>query len=170
MSIFSHRHIVPDEDKNMFVEMIGKHGGIINKICYYYAADADDFRDLRQDVLVNLWEGRDSFRGLSNVSTWIYRVTLNTCISSFQKRKKRGVSVPVDVLIHVEDDDVSLLEQHKSLHQMIQRLSHREKAVLLPWLDGADYATISEITGITRNTVATLLRRAKEKLNRMANS
>lgn len=150
--------------------MVRIHGGIVNKICYYYAADADDFKDLRQDVLVNLWEARASFRGDSKESTWVYRVALNTCISSFQKRKRRGAKVPIDTLINLESEESEILEQHRLLHRMIQQLSHREKAVILLWLDGADYETISEVTGIGRNTVATLLRRGKDKLNKMANS
>lgn len=170
MSFFNFRNKIPVEEQQRFVDMIGKYGGIINKICYYYAANADDFNDLRQDVLINLWDGRRSFCGKSKESTWIYRIALNTCISSFKKRKHRGISVSIDSLINLPSDDASLLEQHSMLHSMIQRLSHREKAVILLWLDGADYESIVDVTGINRNTVATLLRRGKEKLNRMANS
>ncbi len=169
MSLFN--RIETSEDvKTGFVELVRTHSGIINKVCYFYAEDADEFNDLRQDVLVNLWEGRNSFRGKSKLSTWVYRVTLNTAISSFRKRKSRGVKVPVESLINLESDDTSLLEQYREMHALIQRLNHREKAVILLWLDGADYNLIAETTGITRNTVATLLRRAKEKLNKLANS
>lgn len=158
------------DEKERFVEMVRSNAGIINKICYFYVDDTDDFNDLRQDILVNLWDSRNSFRSVSSLSTWVYRVSLNTAISSFRKRKRRGVKVPVDTLIEVESQDSSVLEHYRELHRLIQLLGHREKAVLLMWLDGADYNTISEATGITRNTVATLLRRAKDKLNNMANS
>lgn len=171
MSFFNRKSPpVSQDEKESFVAMVRDHAGIINKICYFYADDADDFNDLRQDVLVNLWDGRKSFRGLSGLSTWIYRVSLNTAITSFRKRKRSGVKVPVEALINLESDDSSTLEQYRELHRLIGLLGHRERAVLLMWLDGADYNMISEATGITRNTVATLLRLAKDKLNRMVNS
>ena len=159
-----------DEEKERFVDMVRLNAGIINKICYFYAEDTDDYNDLRQDILVNLWDSRHSFRALSSISTWVYRVALNTAISSFRQRKRRGVKVPVDALIELRSDDSSIQEQYRELHRLIMLLGHRERAVLLMWLDGSDYNTISEATGITRNTVATLLRRAKEKLNNLANS
>ena len=167
---FLRRKSVSDAYQNEFIELIRRHSSIINKICFYYSSDADDFKDMRQDVVVNLWDSQETFRGESKISTWIYRITLNTCISSFQKRKRRGISVPIDSLLDFESDDTSVVEQYRIMHEMIARLSHKERAVILLRLDGADYDTISEVTGICRNTVATLLRRAKQKLIKMGES
>ena len=97
-----------DEEKERFVDMVRLNAGIINKICYFYAEDTDDYNDLRQDILVNLWDSRHSFRALSSISTWVYRVALNTAISSFRQRKRRGVKVPVDALIELRSDDSSI--------------------------------------------------------------
>lgn len=72
--------------------------GIITKICYFYSNDSEGFQDLRQDVLAAMWYSRTSFRGNANVSTWVYRIALNTCVSSMRKHKKGGQRVELEKL------------------------------------------------------------------------
>ncbi len=151
-----------------FLDIIDNNSSVITRICYYYAQDTDDFNDLRQDVIANIWAYRDSFRGDSAISTWIYRLTLNTCISALRKRKQKGGSVSLETLTDLHSDTSDTAGMHRELYRMISRLSPADKAIILLWLDDLSYDNISDIIGIGRNTVATRLRRIKEKLAKMA--
>lgn len=67
----------------------------VGKVCYLYAMDSDDFDDLYQEVLINLWRGFDGFEGRAKVSSWVYRVALNTCISYYRRnRRHTGRAAP----------------------------------------------------------------------------
>ena len=151
------------ETENRFTRLISKHEGIINKICYSYAICSDDFNDLRQDVLVNLWRGMDSFRGNSSVVTWVYRVALNTCVSAARKRVARKEQPLAGILEQSENDD-SENDRVVILHEMIASLPLEERALILLWLDEIPYDEIAEVMGYPRNTVAVKLHRIKEKL------
>lgn len=156
-------------EEEEYLAMIHRYSGIITKICYYYATDADDFNDLRQDVLANIWQSRNSFRHEASESTWIYRLSLNTCITNFRKRKRNPSTVPIELIAEPEAEKSDALARHNELHALISRLNLREKSLILMWLDEMSYERISAITGMPRNTVAVQLHRAKEKLKKIAN-
>lgn len=67
--------------------MIKEHKSTIYTVCFMFSKDSDEVSDLFQEVLINLWKGYDSFKNLSNVNTWIWKVSFNTCISCERKRK-----------------------------------------------------------------------------------
>lgn len=156
-------------EEEQFLRAIESNNGIITKICYYYAKDAEDFNDLRQDVLTNMWAYRESFRGDSSLTTWIYRLTLNTCISAFRKKKRKGEKVSLETLTGLSADTTDISEMHREMHRLISRLSASEKAIVLLWLDDRPYEEIAIIIGCPRNTIATRLRRIKEKIVKMSN-
>lgn len=150
--------------RKAFEETVRRYDGVIRKVCYFYATDTGDFDDLRQEALVNLWRGFPKFRGDASLSTWIYRVTLNSCVSFFRRNRKGGATVPVDQcpgLLAESDDKAEMLRE---MYRMINRLGNADKALILLWLDEHPYDEIAAIMGLPRNTVASRLRRAKEKL------
>lgn len=133
--------------------------------------DADDFNDLRQDTFVNLWRGLQQFRGDSQLSTWIYRVCLNTCVSTVRRRKGKSSLDPLDALNDIPEPSLeSERDNSAMLHQFIAMLAPLDKAVIMMWLDERPYEEIAEVTGLKRNTVASRIRRIKEKLASMARS
>ena len=69
------------EREQEYLAFIEENKRIIYKVCYLYAADEEEMKDLRQEVLINLWKGYPQFKGTAQLSTWIYRVSLNTCIT-----------------------------------------------------------------------------------------
>lgn len=148
--------------------LIDRYGSLINKVCYMYADSVEDFDDLRQEAFINLWRGIGSFRGEAEVTTWVYRVTLNSCVSYFRKNQKYK-STPLDALPEQASDDMDRGNQIKEMHALINRLDRVEKALILLWLDEYPYDTIAEILGMPRNTVASRLHRIKEKLIRYSN-
>lgn len=153
--------ITEEED---FLALVDRSKGIITKICWYYAHDAGEFEDLRQDVLAAMWHSRSSFRGDSAPSTWVYRLALNTCISSLRREKRRGVRVALDQLPEIAAEESTALSRHREMHALIDRLRPDDKAIILLWLDDMPYDEIAAIVGMPRNTLATRLRRIKQRL------
>lgn len=138
---------------------------LIYKVCYMYATDRDHFQDLYQEILANIWEGLRSFRGESALSTWLYRTAINTCVT-FYRRYNRHASdmTTLDFAGDLHADDGTHGEQLREMYRLISKLGKIDKAIILMWLDERSYDEIAEVTGFTRNNVATRLRRIKQRL------
>lgn len=152
------------EMRAAFSELLCRYDAVVRKVCYFYASDLEDFNDLRQEALVNLWRGFPRFRGEASISTWVYRVTLNSCVSFFRRHRKGRATVPIEDcsgLLAETDDKAAMLRE---MYRMINRLGAADKALILLWLDEHSYDEIAQIMGEPRNTIASRLRRAKEKL------
>ncbi|WP_290054843.1 RNA polymerase sigma factor, partial [uncultured Muribaculum sp.] len=123
---------------------------------------------LRQEIYVNIWLGLKQFRGDSKMSTWIYRVAVNSALMALRSSKPKIETVSVDfglLDISSEADDVQR-ENLQALQSLINRLEDIEKAIMLLWLDEHSYDEIADIIGLKRNTVAVKIHRIKEKLSK----
>ena len=83
-------YLIMDSFEIDFARIVREHKGTIYTVCYMFSKDEEEVADLFQDILVNLWKGFANFRGESSPRTWIYRVSLNTCISADRKKKRQG--------------------------------------------------------------------------------
>ncbi|MBQ8169689.1 MAG: sigma-70 family RNA polymerase sigma factor [Bacteroidales bacterium] len=151
-----------------FARIIREHKGTIYTVCYMFSKDEEEVADLFQDILVNLWKGFAKFRGDSSIRTWIYRVSLNTCISADRKKKRRGETVPLDMKINLFDDSAEDMKQVRMLQDRISRLGPFDKAIVLLWLENLSYEEIASIVGITVKNVSVRLFRIKEQLKKMS--
>lgn len=133
-----------------------------------FSNDADEVADLFQEVLVKLWNGYDSFQGKSDIKTWIYRVTLNTCITLDRKKRRRNramLSMDVDYFDSQEQETA----QVRILHERIARLQPLDRAIILLWLEQISYGEIGEIIGISAKNVSVRLARIRVQLKNMSN-
>lgn len=151
-----------------FAQVVREHKGTIYTVCYMFSKDEDEVADLFQDILINLWKGFSKFRGDSNIRTWIYRVSLNTCISSDRKKKRKGETVPLDMNINLFDDSQEDMKQVRMLQGRIRRLGPFDRAIVLLWLENLSYDEIGAIVGITAKNVSVRLFRIKEQLRNMS--
>lgn len=158
-----------DKEKQ-FTSLIMEYKRVIYKICYMYATDGENFKDLYQEVVINLWKGFDRYEGKSKLSSWIYRVGLNTCISFYRQQQRRGEHTSLDVLYGLEAENDETAARLREMYRLIAGLSKFERAIILLWLDENSYEEIAEIVGIPRGTVASRLKRIKDKLTKLANS
>lgn len=151
--------------------ILDRYDPMISRICFGYADSDTRLEDLRQDAIIGIWQGLEKFRGESDLRTWIYRVTLNTCVSSLRTRSRRpSASALRDLYENLTTEDESRKAMVEKIHEGIADLSPLDKAITLAWLDEFSYDDIATITGLGRNTVATRLRRAKETLiNKLKN-
>ena len=149
-----------------FVKLIKENEGIVFKIALVYAFNEEDQKDLYQEIVYQLWKSFDSFRGDSKVSTWMYRIALNTSITHLKKEKKKGSMVPIDsvLLNKIEHIDTLMDERIQLLYKHIKQLNTIEKGVVLLYLEGKNYEEIATITGFTVSNVGTRLNRIKQKL------
>lgn len=171
-SDYSNRGLKTDAEA-YFLELTERYGQLVNRICLSYADSRADFDDLRQDVWINVWKSLDGFREYSSLDTWIYRVTLNTCVSCLRKRKRSVLTSPIDGIFPEPADDVesdSLHERIRILHGLISRLSPLDKAIMTMHLDDRSNAEIAEVAGLTKGNVATRLSRIKSRLSSEINN
>lgn len=153
-----------DKEKR-FMTVVTDNRQLIYKVCYMYATDRDHFQDLYQEVLANIWEGLDSFRGNSAISTWLYRTAINTCVTFFRRHNRHSSEMTsLEVASELVADDNVRGEHLREMYALIAKLSKIDKAMILMWLDERSYDEIAEVTGFSRNNVATRLRRIKQKL------
>lgn len=135
-----------------------------------FSKDEDEVSDLFQEILIKLWQGFDSFKGESDIKTWIYRVSLNCCINQDKKQKRGGKRVELDVDIHPYEDNYEKSLQVKQLYSRINRLGLVDRSIILLWLEGLSYEEIGAIVGITTKNVSVKLLRIKEQLKQMSNN
>lgn len=151
-----------------FETMVRRHKNTIYTVCYMFSKDQDEVNDLFQDILINLWKGFDGFRGDSKVDTWIWRVSLNTCISDDRKKKRRGEKVPLDMATNLYTDTDNDSKQIQQLYARINKLGVMDRAIVLLWLENMSYDEIGAIIGITPKNVSVKLVRIKQQLLQMS--
>ncbi len=145
-----------EDKKREFEKIVEKHKSTIYTVCYMFSKDKMEIDDLFQNILINLWRGYESFRGDSNLATWIWRVSLNTCITT--ERKKKGsqtVSLSMDVDFY--EDSGADAKQARALHDRIQKLGMLDRAIVLLWLENMSYEEIGAIIGISAKHVSVKL-------------
>ena len=159
----------PPENEILFNSLIKENSRIINSVCYFYSSDNIPFEDLRQEVYINIWKGLDQFRSESKVSTWIYRIAINTALMSIRTGKKKINTVPIDSIIfnNSQETDNSQKDRLEALDSLIDKLDEIEKAIILLWLDEYSYEEIAETMGMKKSNVATKIFRIKEKLSKL---
>jgi RNA polymerase sigma factor (sigma-70 family) len=153
-----------------FVELINRHRGIIFKVCHLYGYEKDYQEDLFQEIVLQLWKSMPGFRNESLITTWMYRVALNTAISHFRKEKKTPGSLSLTDA-EFEIPDLSVLgaedERIEMMSVAIQQLTRIEKAIIMLYLEEKTYQEISDIMGISLTNVGVKLNRIKNKLGKI---
>ena len=118
-----------------FLSMIREYERVIYKVCYLYTTPNATLNDLYQDVVLNLWKAYPKFRRECKISTWIYRIALNTCISFIRKEK----NIPEIVALNQASDRIEESDEMqtmlKQLYRMINRLGQLEKSIILLYLE-----------------------------------
>lgn len=145
-----------------FGRLVNEQKTTIYSVCYMFSSSKNEADDLFQDTLINLWQGFEKFRGECSIRSWVYRVSLNTCIS--HKRKKQIKTIPLDLSPDILDKRTTIGKQNAMLHERITKLEPFDRAIVLLWLEDMSYAEIASITGISIKALGVRLVRIREKL------
>lgn len=154
-------------DEIQFLKLIADNQAIIHKICRLYRDSREDREDLFQEITYQLWRALPSFKGEAKVSTWLYRVALNTAIASFRKKKPDVTyctSLP-DLPEETQSDELGIRQER--LFAALKQLDDSEKAIIALYLEELNYQQIAEITGINENYVGVKLNRIKNKIQKL---
>lgn len=152
--------------ENKFNKIIKENEGLIFKVTTLYTNNFQDRKDLYQEIIYQLWKSFGSFNERSKLSTWMYRVALNTAIYYLKQTKRRVDTIPIDLEIHwfADERDKTEEEKVKLLYAHIQMLNLLERGIILLYLEGKSHEEIACIVGITTSNVGTKIMRIKEKL------
>ena len=134
-----------------------------------YENDADIRNDLFQEIVFQLWKSFSSFRGEAKITTWMYRIALNTAISGFRKQT-RNVRTEDLKEMHFNISDSWGEDREEDIQRLqwaIRQLSEIERAMIMMALEEVPYDEIAETIGITQNNVRVRMNRIREKLKKL---
>lgn len=158
------------EQESKFTELVREYKNTIYTVCMMFADKPEDTDDLVQEALINLWRG---FQKADDVcKSWVWRVSMNSCITIDRKRKKRSSECPLtaDMESMMNNCDESDRNNNiKLLYDRIHQLNAFDRAIVMLWLEGMPYEEIGDIIGISTKNVSVRLIRIKEQLKKMNN-
>lgn len=147
-----------------FLKVIHDYQKIIYKICRVYRDSREDQEDLFQEIVYQLWKSYPSFKGESKISSWIYRIALNTAIAIYRKSKIL-IDYYQEFPEHIQpSDEKTISENEERLFWALRKLDDSEKAVISLYLEDFNYQEIAEITGLSESNIGVRLNRIKNKL------
>jgi RNA polymerase sigma-70 factor (ECF subfamily) len=163
---------VNKEIEHKFIVEFEQNQNIIHKVCRIYTSNQDAHNDLFQEIAIQLWKAYPKFRGESKLSTWMYRIGLNTAITLYRKSKRSIVTQDFDlVLYRIESTsyDDTEEEQLKLMYKAIQQLNDIDKALIFLYLEDVNYKEIAETMGITEVNARVRMNRIKTRLKTILN-
>ncbi|MEJ8842449.1 sigma-70 family RNA polymerase sigma factor [Lacibacter sp. H375] len=152
-----------------FLIDIQNNQNIIYKVCNLYRDRREDQEDLFQEIVYQLWKAYPGFKGEAKLSTWMYRIALNTAIAAYRKPKV-DITYPEEIPDHVHyAAELNSSENEERLFRALRILTDAEKAVISLYLEDYSYQEIAGITGLTESNVGVRLNRIKSKLKERLN-
>lgn len=157
-------------DEQKFINLINEHQGLIHKVCIMYESDREVRNDLFQEIVLQLWKSFPTFRGEAKITTWMYRIALNTAISGYRKQSRNVKTEDLD------EAHLNISEQYpgdegqenaQKLQWSIRQLTEIERAMVMMALEEIPYEEIAETIGITQNNVRVRMNRIREKLRKL---
>ncbi len=150
-----------------FLEQVRNNQGIIYKLVGLYARDAEEKKDLYQEVLLQAWRAWPAFRQDAQFSTWLYRICLNTILTQKRKPRRLDFKDSLEGIAPVVENGMTQKEEALRLKMAIRQLPETDRAVISMHLDGYDNAEVAGVLGISTNHVAVKLHRIKQQLGNL---
>lgn len=163
--------MIDEKATNEFLNIVEENKKLIYKVSCIYCDSTIDKKDLFQEIVANIWKAYPHFKGNSKISSWVYRIALNTAITWFRDYAKQKKYVEYSNFVPNASNDEELEELYEQLYSAIGHLGKIDRAIILLQLDGYSYDEIAEIIGLTKTNVATKINRIKLKLkNHLSNN
>jgi len=157
-------------EKDQFSYLIEQNKKLIFKVCNAYCHDFEDRKDLVQEVIIQLWQSFGKYDNKYKLSTWMYRIALNTAISHYRtdrKRKSNTISINENLIDFPDENDSPELDSNVAqLYEFINQFDELNKALMILYLDNNSYKDIADVLGITETNVATKINRIKQQLKK----
>lgn len=154
------------EQSKIFESWLADHPGLLFKVVRAYAFTKEDREDLFQEIAFQVWRSVPNFKGQSAVTTWMYRVSLNTAIKYSQKERKhqdgRQPLAKMEYLLHENENRKD--DRLDWLYEEIAQLNEIDRSLTLLMLDGFSYKEMAAMLGISESNVAVKIHRIKKHL------
>ena len=156
------------KQEKAFKEIYHANYESVMRLCLgYLGGDKDEADDLTQEVFIKIWESLDSFRKESKISTWIYRITVNSCLVRIRKLKKKIKVNDIETITNLEQaQTIDKERMFQNMYRCINSLSETNKAIILLELEGLPQKEISEVIGIKHEAIRTRIHRIKNHLTK----
>jgi RNA polymerase sigma-70 factor (ECF subfamily) len=153
-----------------FELIYNRHRSKIYKLCLSYAGDRDAAQDLLQDTFIKVWQHIAQFRNESAISTWIYRIAVNTCLSYLRSEKIKVKDELNDYLLETRTEEVSDKEHEVALlHKCIGKLDEQDRMIITMVLDEVEYNEIAAVFDISEGNLRVKIHRIKLRLTEIYN-
>ena len=154
----------------LFKEIFQANSKKIYHLCYGYTGDDETANDLMQETFMKVWQNLDKFRNQALISTWIYRIAVNTCLSHLRIEKRHPKDELTDNIIETKAEEISEKnEQVSALYKCIAQLEENERIIITMVLDEVPYVEIASISGISEGNLRVKIHRIKQKLTELYN-
>lgn len=160
-------------DVRAFARLVRNHSGLVYRVALRILGN-EDAQDASQEVWVRVWRNITKFRGQSAFTTWLYRITVNTCLSTRRRKQDREAREFGSELTHLpippgyeEDPETTALaeERRKELLRALERVrSEHRAALVLRHMEGLSYAEIAEILDVPDGTAKAWVNRGRAAL------
>lgn len=150
-----------------FTAIVNEHKGLIYKVAGAYCADAEDRKDLVQEILLQLWRAFPRYDPQFKRSTWMYRIALNTAISFYRKDRRRRAAMaplPDDILVLAAEHPPPREAALEQLHRFVSALPELDRALMLLYLEDRSHAEMADILGLSVSNVGTKISRIRQQL------
>ena len=158
----------PPDKSTQFLSVIQTHKGIVYKVANSYCKGTEDRKDLIQEIIIQLWLSFHKYDAKYALTTWIYRIALNVCISFYRKEKRRSnisLSLPEGIIyLHEADSPDEIDSNVDQLSRFIKEFKEIDRAIIILYLEGKSYQEAADILGLTLKNISVRLSRIKEKL------
>ncbi len=156
------------EKEKLFTGIFKENKDIILRLCYTSLNNKSDVDDLFQEVMLNVWRSLENFRHEAKISTWIYRITVNTALlynKRFKRKSEKFKNIePVELEENhspAEPFQKNIDEELKELQRAISGLNKQDRIIIGLYLEELSYEEISDIVGISMNYVGVKINRIK---------
>jgi len=158
--------VTEKEQEHVFESWLAQHKALLFKIVRAYAFTVTDQDDLFQEITIQIWYSIPTFRQESSVTTWLYRISLNTAIKWTRKERKHyEAKESLDTVQHIlEENKIPIDERLVWLYEEISRLDEIDRSIALLLLEGFSYKEMAGIMGITESNIGVKINRIKKHL------
>lgn len=153
------------DQEHIFENWLHQYKVLIFKVVRAYAVTEMDIDDLFQEITIQIWHSVPTFRQESSVTTWIYRISLNTAIKWVRKEQKNHKAETLDSIQHILRERKRPIDERLAwLYEEINKLDEIDRSITLLLLDSFSYKEMADILGITESNVGVKINRIKKHL------
>ena len=156
----------------LFERIYSENYAMVMQMCLgYVKGNRAMAKDLSQEVFLKVWNNLDKFRGEASPKTWIYRITINTCIQQVKKEQKRELKLTEGMPLQSQSYESNVAEELEEniseLYNAIGSLKEIDRLIIIMVLENETYESIAKIIGISSTNVRVKIHRIKKRLEKI---